>query len=168
MAIGKKGRLSAGINCEKIASALEKLDLNDEVKYAILCEAIASPPRKLTDNCPIVNSIAAGKNPDCITTTRETSIRPLTIVIAIVAIVYATASFSPNDDNGGGSLGWKVTQVFFRWWHGVGDFEEESCAIEVPRALQDAFLPPFNCSLCETLVTVPKVANISQDEFSNK
>lgn len=42
---------------------------------------------------------------------------------------------------------------------------EERCLLRVPNFLQNAFVPPFNCSLCEQLEEVPWIWANQTDEY---
>ncbi|KAI1303661.1 hypothetical protein HDE_02249 [Halotydeus destructor] len=59
-------------------------------------------------------------------------------------------------------------KMYFRIFQDIRDFEYEKCALKVPRALQDAFLPPFNCSICSNLDSIPRRSNLCPEEFEAK
>lgn len=40
------------------------------------------------------------------------------------------------------------------------------CAITMPSSMQNAFMPQFDCSRCERLESVPKLAQITPNEFT--
>ncbi|XP_003737786.1 uncharacterized protein LOC100898298 [Galendromus occidentalis] len=47
------------------------------------------------------------------------------------------------------------------------ELQQSRCLLGVPKVLQNAFVPPFNCSLCEHLDEVPWILSNETDQYSH-
>lgn len=140
--------------CSPIHDALQKADLSDEAKCAFVSSIVASLQfTKPSANCTIVASsrsaLLSGKAVAC-----------LLIACAIVSSIGWSA-----DGRDASSIGKMLAAAYFRW---QPDWREESCALHVPARTQDAFLPPFNCSICEQLTEISKASHLDPDVFAEK
>ncbi len=59
------------------------------------------------------------------------------------------------------------TRIWF-WWSRIYDKENTFCTISMPTALQNALMPRFDCKTCSQLEDIPKVANLTPNEFSKR
>lgn len=81
-----------------------------------------------------------------------------TISIVIVICVLFVANFQLFQDG--------FIRTWF-WYKGLRHYDDLRCAIRMPASFQNAFMPQFDCSVCQQLQSLPKVANITPQEFSS-
>jgi hypothetical protein len=85
------------------------------------------------------------------------SVTSLVIFIVILVLGYISGFHTREG----------FTRVWF-WWSRIYDKENTFCTISMPSALQNALMPRFDCKTCSQLENIPKVANLTPNEFSKR
>lgn len=84
----------------------------------------------------------------------------LAFVLGALSIIFGSALF----------LRLYTSEGFSRLWFYVEgiDLDAESCTVDMPILIHDAFRPPVNCSMCWHVTQVEYVSELSPKEFEEK